>query len=146
MSVPTTKERLPSADNQPHIPSRELAEETLQALLEFTLHLEQFSRQAALNQELREPAAAQESFTRLIDGIQTFTDALLSIKQTLRIGRLDPINLLEADLASILQDLLQAQQTQQKEYSIDLMRNHLPVNIEEWRVRGLPILIRSRDS
>ena len=83
---------------------------------------------------------------RLLDGVQTFTEALLQAKQILHVGILDPINILEADLTSIFRDLMQFTESGQREYVIDLLLNHLPLNLEEWRRDGIPTLIRARDS
>lgn len=123
---------------------RELAEETLQSLLEFTGHLEGLSQNAgAMLQEGRPP---KHEFARLLDGLDTFSEALLQAKQILRVGQLDPINILEADLASILKDLVHFTEKQQLDYVIDLLTIHLPKNLSEWRNQGIPALIRSRDS
>jgi hypothetical protein len=122
---------------------RELAEETLQSLLDFTHHLEAFSRQAANSLETGQVTG---DFIKLLDGVKTFTEAILSAKQILRVGSLEPLTMLETDLASIMKDLLQFQQTNQRSFVIDLMRNHLPLNLQDWRNEGIPTLIRSRDS
>jgi hypothetical protein len=122
---------------------RELAEETLQSLSEFTLHLESFSRQAA---DHLEAGQFPHEFVKLVEGIQTFTEALEGSKSILRITKLDPVNILEADLTSILKDLLSFAEGGEKEFVVDLMRNHLPLNLEDWRREGIPALIRSRDS
>jgi hypothetical protein len=122
---------------------RELAEETLQSLIEFTMHLESFSRQAA---DHLEKGKFPHEFVKLVEGIQTFTDALMGVKQILRVGIMEPINVLEADMGSILKDLVQFAEGGQREYVVDLMRNHLPLNLEDWRREGIPALIRARDS
>jgi hypothetical protein len=122
---------------------RELAEETLQTLLEFTKQLEQLSRQAAAKLEA---GIKPQEFLRLIDGLETFSAALLQIKQVLRIGVLGPVNVLEADLASVLKDLIDFTEAGNREYVIDLLQNHLPLNIQDWRLEGIPALIRARDS
>jgi hypothetical protein len=122
---------------------RELAEETLQSLIEFTAHLENFSRQAA---DHLEKGKSPHEFVKLVEGIETFTEALVGTKQILRIGLLPAVTSLEADLSSILKDLVLFAESGQRDYVIDLMRNHLPANLADWRVSGIPALIRSRDS
>jgi hypothetical protein len=122
---------------------RELAEETLQSLMEFTSHLELLSRNAGAKLEAGQ---VPPEFMRLVDGIETFTDALLQTKQILRVGLMEPVNMLEADLASILKDLLQFTESGQREYVIDLLQSHLPLNLADWRNQGIPTLIRARDS
>jgi hypothetical protein len=123
---------------------RELAEETLQSLFEFTSHLEALSRTAGA--KLAEGHPPKQEFSRLLDGVETFSDALLQAKQILRIGRLDPVNVLEADLSSILKDLVQFTESGQRDYVVDLLLQHLPLNLAEWRSQGIPSLIRARDS
>lgn len=122
---------------------REIAEETLQNLLDFTSHLEQFSRQSA--EKLLAHQVPQE-FMKLIDGIEIFTGGLVQVRMTLRIGRLEPVSVLEADLLSILKDLVEFTESGDRDYVIDLLQNHLPLNLEDWRREGIPALIRSRDS
>ncbi len=122
---------------------RELAEDTLQSLIEFTSHLESFSLQAAKSLE---EGQGLEDLNKLIDGIQTFTEALVNTKQILRVGAHDQVNLLEADLVSILQDIADFQQRREIPHVIAMLREHLPSNLIEWRTDGLPALIRSRDS
>jgi hypothetical protein len=123
---------------------RELAEETLQSLIEFSTYLESLSRNAGA--KLESGHAPRHEFLRLIDGVQTFTEALLQAKQILHVGILEPVNILEADLTSILKDLVQFTEGGQRDYVIDLLKNHLPLNLGEWRTQGIPTLIRARDS
>jgi phosphoenolpyruvate carboxylase len=122
---------------------RELAEETLQSLSEFASHLESLSRTAA---DKLEAGAASQDLVRLMEGFETFTDALVQVKQILRVGLLDHVNLLEADLASILKDLVEFTEAGQRDYMADLLRNHLPANLAEWREHGIPALARARDN
>jgi hypothetical protein len=34
----------------------------------------------------------------------------------------------------------------QKDYVVELLQTHLPLNLEDWRRDGIPTLIRARDS
>ena len=122
---------------------REIAEDTLQNLLEFTTHLEQLSRNSA---EKLQAGQVPHEFLKLVDGIDTFTSALIQVRQILRIGRLEPVHVLEADLMSILKDLVEFTENGNREYVVDLLQNHLPLNLDDWRREGIPALIRSRDS
>lgn len=123
---------------------RELAEETLQSLIEFTSHLELLSRNAGA--KLVAGQSPRHEFMRLIDGVQTFTEALLQSRQILHVGILEPVTMLEADLTSILKDLVQFTESGDREYVIELLQNHLPLNLTDWRQSGIPALIRARDS
>jgi hypothetical protein len=122
---------------------RELADDTLQHLMEYSLILENLSRSSS---ELIQDIRFHSSFARLLEGISTFTEAVSHVKVLMKIGLLQPIDLLEADLLSILKDLLNGQQQGQTEYVVSLLKEHLPTNLKQWRESGIPILIRARDS
>jgi hypothetical protein len=122
---------------------REMAEDTLQTLILFTERLADLSRQAA--EELNTPAS-DASFSRLLDGMRTFIESVQTTRRVLRIGVLGPVDLLEADLLSIMKDVLKAREGNQVEYMSQLLMDHLPINLHDWCVKGLPAMIRSRDS
>jgi len=122
---------------------KEAAEETLQSLIEFARVLANLSFQAGL--ELDQPEGAA-SFARLVDGIKTMMDAIHHCKQILRIAMLQPVAVLEADILSILRDVLEAQESGNRVYLEQLLREHLPTNLEGWQRDGIPALIRARDS
>ncbi len=122
---------------------REMAHETLQDLIEFSIVLEKLSRNTA--QRANEPDFL-ENLIHLIDEISTFTEAIIHARITLKMGLIRSVSLLEADLLSILKDLLHGQATGQKVYIISLLNEYLPTNFEQWRTQGIPELIRSRDS
>ena len=122
---------------------RELAEDTLQNLIQFTQHLILQSEEAAglIGKDIFGP-----KLSRLADGVATFSDALGTVKRILHVGRHASVDVLEVDLTSILNDVVQAKETRDLDYLKDLLQTHLPKNLEEWRTTGLPGLIRSRDS
>jgi hypothetical protein len=121
---------------------REIAEDTLQSLITFSDQLERMSLLAA--QEL--PSGGLDSYGKLIEGILTFHEALAHAKQILKIGVLQKVTLLEADLLSIMKDLNDAREKKQMDFVIELLRDHLPACFAQWRDEGIPALIRSRDS
>jgi hypothetical protein len=123
---------------------REVAQETLQSLIEYLPTLESYCRKAA--QAVYEKEFSAENLPKIIEGITILTDAVLNVKQIFRIGLIQPLGVLEADLLSIMKDLLTSQQRGQKEYMQELLGFHLPKNLEQWRTQGLPALIRARDS
>jgi hypothetical protein len=116
---------------------KEIAEETLQSLVEFTKHLEEMCTLVSED---------HSKLPKLADGITTFIDALANVKQILRIGIMPSIQVLEADLVSILRDMLEFQQKKQIDYVAMTVRDALSSNLALWRTEGLPFLIRSRDS
>lgn len=121
---------------------REIVEDTLQNLLEFIEFLKHLSLKAA---DLASQPDFYPEYTRLVDGIATLTDAVTHVKGILKIGVLQPVQILEADLLSILKDLLSSQKSHQWVYVADLLRNHLFGNLQQWKDVGIPALIRSRD-
>lgn len=121
------------------IKPEELARETLQTLKLFTGHLISLSYQAA-----QEPDSVQslKCFQRLLDGIQTFVDTVSTTKAVLQKHHENAVNILEADLLSILKDMLEAENTGDAAYRRDLLLVHLPKNLEDWRDSGIEKLIQ----
>ena len=115
---------------------KEIAEETLQSLVEFTKHLEALCETVAKD---------HQKLPKLADGIMTFIDALTNVKTILHIGIMPSVQILEADLASILKDILDFQQKKQLDYVANVISDALAPNLALWRTEGLPNLIRSRD-
>lgn len=122
---------------------KELADQTLRDLLPFTVALERLSIATSQVGEVHE---FYIQFTQLIEGIGTFTEAILNARRILRVGIMPSVNLLEADLLSILKDLLQYQEKGETQYMAELLGQHLPLNLQQWREQGIPDLMRSRDS
>jgi len=120
---------------------REIAEETLQSLVEFTRHLERMCEETAKDITL---------LPRLADGITTFIDALENVKQILHVSLASSgtrsVQVLEADLASILRDMLEYRQKKEMGFLASILGDALSPNLALWRTEGLPALIRARDS
>lgn len=134
---------------------KELAQETLHDALEFVLVLEGFCIKAAESagkssgNDGQEATGKEDFFSylgRLVDGISYLSEAIIHVKKILKIGVFQVTDVLEADLISILKDLLQFQQKGEWDHLVELMQQHLLANLEEWRTKGIPALIRSRDS
>jgi len=98
------------------------------------------SRIALLSRNL----TTDEEYSRLIDAIQIFSDALNVVKPHFKYAELSRANILEADLQSILTDLLDALKRGNIEYRNDLLTEHLPANMNDWRTECLPRLISAR--
>jgi hypothetical protein len=122
---------------------REMAEDTLQTLLLFTERLADMSRRTA--EELGQ-LTTEENFTRLTDGIETFVHSLHAAKTVLRIGTLPAADILERDMLSLMKDILECRKSNNVDYLIALLSEHLPINLHDWCVSGIPAIIRSRDS
>ncbi len=125
---------------------KEIAQDTLNNLSEYLIFLEEFSRKSgSFIQKSEIQPGFYTQFTNLIDGVTTFTQAIANVKKVLRIGILLPVSLLEADLLSILKDLLSSHQKGQATYMKALLQDYLPKNLSQWREQGIPALIKSRD-
>ena len=122
---------------------RELAEETLQTLRTYTDSLAELSKRIASEYG---SAEANQDYTRLIEGIQTMADTVIHVRKVLRIGILPIVNVLEVDLLSILKDLVETHGAKDPTYRIQLLEDHLPTNLTQWRDVGIPEMIRCRDS
>lgn len=122
---------------------RELAQETLQMLVEFTHHLETLALRVSA--DLHQGVAAPD-LQKLLDGIHVFTDSLVEAKRAMRIGLFPKTDLLETELLSLLKDILEALQKAETSYVAQLIGIEMVDNVRAWRDTGLPALIRSRDS
>lgn len=121
---------------------KELADETLQHLLEYTHVLESLCQSSAENVNVPE---FHNYFLRLVEGISTFTEAVTEVKKLLRVTTLQSINVLEMDLLSILRDVLESREKNETIYLQELLSQHLCKNLKDWREQGIPDLIRLRD-
>lgn len=148
---------------------REIAEQTLQHLLEFTYHLERYCQNAAeavthyhLNNKDDKKTKTFSEITALVDGVSTFIDSLFYVKRILRIGLnehdiarfnasptqsiMGLLALLETDLLEILKETLEFLQKDELLNVAEMLQGHLSSNIIEWREKGIPAIIRSRDT
>lgn len=123
---------------------REIAEETLQTLKLLLPTLSDLSRRAAML--IDKGQSSDSEVRRLIDGLETLSDAVTSARTILRLGRLAVVDVLESDLLSILQDLFESQKKGDLRYRVELFRDHLPSNLADWGTTGIPEMIRARDS
>ena len=122
---------------------KEVADDTLQDLIEFSKILEDLSRDSA---EHMNETEFPIYFDRLMDGIGTFTDAISGVKRILKLGLFNSIQALETELLASLREILKAKEKGEKELLSQLLNENLPRNFKNWRESGLPSLVRSRDS
>lgn len=123
---------------------REVAEDTLQSLIEFSSLLEKFC--ARIGSQSKNTQFYAE-FSKLMDGISTLTEGIAVVKKILNIdpGSVPPLDALETDLLSILQSLLKHQEKKETADLAALIKERLRENLQNWRDVALPALIRSRD-
>jgi len=126
---------------------RELAEETLQTLLPFLEQLATLARRAAA---ARSGTEFRQTYSRVIDGISTFFDAVASAKQILKTRDDEPAAIIAARLTdettSLMRELLAMQAGGMLEPLKARLAEALPEKLAQWRDTGVPALIRSRDS
>lgn len=122
---------------------KEIAQETLQSLIGFADILKKMSVELSIAPE---DSQFYPMFIRLLNGLEAMIDSITASKLTLRIGRIDSVAFLEVDLKSILTDLLSAKEKDDVDFLKKVLGTDLPENLHEWMIRGLPELIRSRDS
>lgn len=126
---------------------REVVDDTIQYLIVFAGQVSMLSRDVAECVRTNAPVERVEPiFVKLVDGIRTFVEAVAAIKKVLKLGNHQHLGVLEADLASILSDLLEARRANDNEYAYALMHKYLPENFEQWISSGLNGLMRVRDS
>ncbi len=90
--------------------TRQIAKETLDILIPYTKQLIELSRTVGKLSKLNEPKIHESEFLKLVDGLQTFSDTLIGVKQALHVGISPSTELLEVELLSTLQDLLKVWQ------------------------------------
>src|SRR5690606_6436744 len=112
-----------------------------QVLLGFSKELATYSH--VLSSE-RDARLFEEKFLRLLDGLETFAEGVSTARVALRLGLMDQVRLLEADLVSILKDLFEAKKSGRRDYVDRLLTGELPENLREWHDQGIPAIIRSR--
>jgi hypothetical protein len=125
---------------------RELVQQTLQSVIEFCEPL--IARATLAGEAFRSAEHPSTELASLVDGIGVFSDALNGAKQIMKVGTgsIPRLDLLEADLASIMKDVVTYYEQDQTQYVAELLCDHLVKNIREWQTAGLPELMRSRDS
>ena len=120
---------------------REVAEDSLKTLLPYVEQLAALSRRV-----VAENGLDTLEFSKLIDGISLFSETIATVKATLRIGYHEKVSLLEADLMSVLQEVLEYKQKDEREHLAQMVSEHLASCLDEWRTVGIPALMRARDN
>ena len=122
---------------------KELADETLHNLMNFC---DVLSYQSAQISELEPAAGFYPRFIELLEGIQTFTDALANVKSILRVQSFFVVDGLEAQLVQLLRQLVGYQESQKFQELQQVLKTQLPEHFCKWKKEGLPLLARSRDT
>lgn len=140
-----------NSENMSATMTRQLAKETLEILVPYTVQLMELSRDvgrlsrssARASTTMNEARLHEAEFLKLIDGLQTFSDTLIGVKQALCIGISPSTELLEVELLSTLQDLLKARELNDHAYYRLILDEHLPEILGEWCIKGIPAFIEN---
>ncbi|MBY0471143.1 hypothetical protein K2X30_08255 [bacterium] len=126
---------------------KEIADETLHQLCEFSTSLISLSEQSSrLLTDTGDDAAFQHTFLRLIDGLEVFMDGITTSRAVLGAGGIEAVQALEESFVAITNELVLATRTRNEAHRIQILQEVLPVHLREWAEKGIPQLIRSRDS
>ena len=123
--------------------TQQLAKETLEILVPYTVQLIELSRSVGRLSRVNEAQLQESEFLKLIDGLQTFSDTLIGVKQALHVGISPSTELLEVELLSTLQDLLKARELNDRAYYCLILDEHLPEILAEWCMKGIPAFIEN---
>ncbi len=117
---------------------RQMAVETVDLITRHAVNLSELSRTIA-GEYLSD--RVHPRLGELVEGVQTLVDGVTWVKMLLKAHSISAVQVLEADLLSILKDLLEAHESkdpQQRQYARELLGEHLPKNLSDWCTDGLP--------
>jgi len=77
-------------------------------------------------------------FTRLIDGLQVFIDTVQTVRLACRVINTQSLALMEADLLSVMKDMVMYCNENKIEYMQSILRNDLPIVLRDWADSGIP--------
>ena len=121
----------------------EVAEDTLQTLIPFSDELIRLSQKLG---QCEDALDLTSGLAKLMESLSLFFEAVSTIKLVLRIGVNPRIDVMEADLTSILKDLQNALECRQDDYLRALLKTDLPQCLEHWRTDGISILTKIRSN
>jgi hypothetical protein len=129
------------SNSNPENEVQDLVEETLVTLGEFSKTLEQLSRDSAT--DIIE-IGSHHRFDQVLEGVSTFTNAVIELKNATESERVYEVRGLEIELLGIMKSLLAAQEKAQIDALAALLSDRLPANLSRWREKGLPALIPTK--
>ncbi len=137
-------EALPETESAP---ARELAEEALQTLVPFVAGVHELC--LSVGERLWSGEDVAQDFTRLMDGIEILVDAVQTARIILNVESHPVTESLHRELVGLLTQLeisMRSEASNTLEQRVELLRDLLPGNLNNWVISGIPSLIRSRDS
>jgi hypothetical protein len=124
----------------------DLAYETLDTLDLYVDRMADGIRKAAGFYKAKNLISADSCFGKAIDSLDLFVQTIGGVKLTLRIGLNTQVALVEADLISIMNDLLDAKRQNNYVYMAELLEKELISNLTEWKEKIFPLLRNIRAS
>ena len=118
----------------------DLAYQTLTTLEQYVDRLVASIERAALHYKTKNLVSGDAYFAKSIDGLDLFVQTIGGVKLALRVGLNTTVALAEADLASIMNDLLDAKRQNNYVYMSELLETALVKNMVEWREKVFPLL------
>lgn len=118
----------------------ELAYETLNTLEAYLERILQNIERAGTMYRSKNYITADSYFLKTVDGLDLFVQTMGGVKATLRVGAHPRINVAEATLISIMNDLLDAKKANNYILLSDLLLTDLTENLKEWRDEVFAVL------
>lgn len=117
----------------------DLAYQTLNTLEQYVDRLISSIKRAAIHYKGKNLITGDAYFAKAIDGLDLFVQTIGGIKLALRIGLNPTIALTEAELVSIMTDLLEAKRQNNYVYMAELLEKELITNLGEWKTQAFPL-------
>ena len=122
----------------------DLAYQTLDTLEQYVDRIVGSIQRAAMHYRGKNLLSADEYFAKAIDGLDLFVQTIGGVKLALRIGLNTQLALTEAELISIMNDLLDAKRQNNYVYMSQLLDKELVENLLEWKTSIFPLLRQLR--
>jgi len=120
----------------------QIAHETIDALLTFLPELMVLAQRTAVSPNKGERV---QIFNRLLNGIETFYEAVSAVKLTYRIPENENLALLEGSLISIMDRLLVACEERNDQRLNAILEGDLADNFRLWMSTGIPSVLNTID-
>lgn len=118
----------------------DLAYSTLDTLEQYVERLVTSISRASMHYRGKNLVSGDAYFARSIDGLDLFVQTIGGVKLALRVGLNTQVALVEAELVSIMNDLLEAKRQNNYVYMSDLLEKDLVNNLAEWKGTVFPLL------
>lgn len=118
----------------------DLAYQTLSTLEAYLEKLIMSIERSAESYRAKNLVAGDAYFAKAIDGLDLFVQTIGGVKLALRIGLNTRLALAEAELISVMNDLLDAKRQNNYIFMADLLDKELAANLVEWKTQIFPLI------